>query len=161
MVSLLKGNKHKLQEPFRWSHFFRRFTPLFIVAAILPAVLNTAFSFTQAERSDEVRVWFEPESVIMQKNVPVQLTVMASFDDDTRYITAFTAHFETDQAVTISPQTLSYPTPFRGTTTLGTITVVGNKSGTYALTIPENEVTTSFGKEIVARTSTAQLLVKD
>jgi hypothetical protein len=127
-----------------WTRFFRNFAPLFVIAAILPYILNVAFSYTSAARSNEVRIWFEPESIVTKINQPTTVAVMAGFDDDTRLIGAVNATIAASSQLSLSQNHIAYTTPFRGNVELTKLTFTPNSPGTYTIDVPRQTTTTSL-----------------
>ncbi len=148
-------------EMFSWSRFFRRFAPLFIVSAILPVILNAAFSFTQAERSNEIRLWFEPETVVVKPHQQATITLMAAFEDDTRFMSSLTVPLSASVGLATAPQKVVYDKPFRGTISISKISISATAPGQYLINIPAQTVATSYGSEISAVTSPATIIVRD
>lgn len=143
-----------------WPLFLRRFLPLFVIAAIMPVVLQTAFTFSSAERANELRIWLEPETVITQPNKPVQFKIMAQFEDEARLLSTINFSFATSPLL-ITPTSVNYTLPFRGTTAIGEVTTSAPGAGSYELAIPVENVVLSNSTGVTIITTPAKIIVKN
>lgn len=122
----------------KWSSFFRRFFPWFIIAALLPVVIFAATSrdtyslFSLAAETNQLTVYPQPGRIITSvgKSTPVQL--IGEFDSEAKLISSVTIDvISPDPVMNIQPQTLTFPSPFQGKVKLGSLDIVASRPGTW------------------------------
>lgn len=148
------------REQLNWGRLFKMFSPLFVLSAITPFLLGYSFNFSSAARSNELRIWTEPQSISIKKNQTVQFKVMGAYDDDKKLITDVTAALSGSAGLQLSQRDVHYNEPFQGTVTLGTVTVSAQNSGTYELAIDANR-TTALPDSININTAAAKITVRE
>ena len=145
----------------------RQFLPIFMLSLLLPFFVVLAMRpselrfMTKADQNLELRLWFEPSTVIVNSGDTAELRMVALFEADTKLIPTLTATAKSSPAVSILNGTLSYKKPFRGQVVMGTVKVAANDPGTYGVTIPIEEVQIqAFSDEVKILSTPAKIIVK-
>jgi hypothetical protein len=139
--------------------------PVFLVVALLPTlVVLTSGSrslnlFTRAAGTSQLRLFFEPTTVITRVNQPAKLTLSAGFDSGSKIIPGFSATFSQDKSISVYPARIEYKTPFRGRVFAESIEVIAATVGTYKLEIPAEMVITNMS-DVEVRTVPATIIVQ-
>lgn len=144
------------------SPLLTKFLPVFALAAFLPFLLffvvnspNLRFT-SQADAQKELMLWFEPATIAARPGEKAQVAIMAEVPDTRASIFNVSATLISQDALSFTPTTISYPQPFTGRVLLGKVEVAAAKAGNYELTIPPELVTTS---EQLVKVQTSSLKV--
>lgn len=149
------------QTKLSFRSLFSRFLPLFMLAMILPFFLMITISpeptrltfLTRADRAPELRIWFEPSTIIVSAGQTAKLQVVALFESDKKFLPGL--------EVEINNQTLSYKKPFKGQVVLGEISVPTNTAGKLSIPIVQDKIRlTAFTDTVTFVTSPATILVR-
>lgn len=149
-----------------WSTIGRQFLPVFLIAAVLPIMLFVALSpesitfSSKAAKATEIRVWFEPSSIIANPNQQIELSVMAAFDAESGLLPSLKTQLTSDPGLVLSSSEIVSNRPFKGRTVLEKITVSAKKMGTYTIEIPKESVTTSLSGQVLVETSGATITIR-
>lgn len=160
-----KKHKKSLSLSDKTMGFLRRLLPVFLLAAILPAVLyfvsmppDLRFS-PRADSESELRIWLEPAQVISSPNRQVTLSVKALFESESLLIPSITVVAESD-GLEVGNK-LEYLRPFKGQVELGEMTITTSESGSFVVDIPTEKVEiTAFTAPLTIITSPARIQVK-
>lgn len=123
------------------SHFFKRFSSWFFIAAILPIVVFAATNReaytlnSQAAQNPTIRIWIEPSRLITSVGKPAKLKVYANFENDKKLIHGLTVSLLGGSDLRIAPATLSTPNPFQGRVALGEFSVTPQNTGTFEIAL--------------------------
>lgn len=143
--------------------FLKRFLPLFALSAILPLFLYVALAprqltFSSKASENELRIWFDPHSVVMKPGENYTFDVIVSSESTDKLISNLSLNFSADTNISYSPSTLSHQEPFSGKIKAGQVNITARKSGKYELTIPPESVVFNT-KEVQVITSPASIEV--
>lgn len=139
---------------------FKFFTPFFVIAALAPWVLTTAFNYSSAERSNELLLWIEPQNIITTTGKQETFDVFAEFNDDVRLIPGISLEISSTSQTETKPNKLQYQKPFKGRIRLGTFTQKYQRSGEYQLSIPDHLVKTQLLDSLNVITQSSTVIVK-
>ncbi len=120
--------------------------PLVFVVAVLPALVVLTASFkslslsSSAKGGSQLRLFFEPKIVTTKVNEPVKLRLTAAYDTGDKLASGFSAVLTGDSSLKIFPQRVEHKLPFRGRVFGETIEVIPQRSGTFTLEIPVDQV---------------------
>lgn len=129
---------------------FKKFIPIFALAAILPVLLFAAgntvdYDFTSSANQDPIlRVWLEPAAVVLSPGESIALEVVADLESESDQVHTITAQIPPITGLRITPTQVSHTPPFRGQTTLGEITVTAMTNGKYTVNVPSATIKTSI-----------------
>lgn len=149
----------------KWPNIFKKFLPVFLLAAILPllligAVRTSRYNFLSRAESRVLRLWFEPATVVTSPNAVVTLQLIAEFDISNTPIPSLTATLEADSSLIVDPINISYQKQFRGRTKIADIQVRANSAGSFTINIPQSSVNTTLSP-LTVMTSPATIFVKN
>src|SRR3989344_8493504 len=158
--SLRELRKHQKSVPilFSFRRMLRLFLPVFTIAAITPFLLSHAFNYSRAEKTNELRLWLVPGTIIVKPNETVKLDVLGSFADPVQFFPDLTVAFETSTEISLTPNPFVVKQPFQGRKKLGSITIKPQRAGTYSIA-PAQTIQTSYAKEYVFIRGKATIIV--
>lgn len=139
------------------------FLPVFAISAVLPVFLfylinPPKYDFTpQASQTNEIRVWFEPQSVETKPGQLVHLNLVASMEDEKSLVTSLKFRLNSDPSLIVTPSEIFYKQPFSGRVILGSIDIAANTPGQFKLQIPAQSIETTANFNVI--TGTADILV--
>ena len=138
---------------------------VFVLAVILPVFLigaagtNRLRVFTRADENTELRLWFEPERVETVVGRPVELTLVADYDDQTRLIPAVELRVRSSEGLVMESDTVRYLKSFYGRVVVGTVKVRGTEVGEYKIEVIDGSVNTKL-PDLPVTVGTAMVSVK-
>lgn len=137
----------------------KRFFPILVLAISLPFFIVLAMSpselsfLTRADESLQLRLWFEPNNIILDPGDEAELSVWASFDSDKKLVPTITVPVFADVAgVEILDKEVLYREPFNGKVELGKVRVRALASGQYKVFIEKDDI------KIVALTDDVEII---
>jgi hypothetical protein len=148
-----------------WTTYLQRFSPIFLLAGLLPVFLMFATSKqnyslnTQAAKNLELRLWLEPAAVITSRGARVELEVKAAFENETELAPSLTVKLQPSSNIIIDHSTIQYPSPFRGQVVLDRIVVTAQTRGIHTISIPLENIQFPLAN-VTMITSPATIVVK-
>ena len=146
--------------------YFKKFLPFLAIGAFLPVLLFAALMpeklnwFKQAEQSDELRIWLEPQTLILNPNQVYKLRVMAEFTASDKIMPSLSMVINSENGLSFAPSDLTYPRPFRGKVKIGEVTVFSPQPGTYRIDVPSEKIITDYSRSLNKITSFATIIVQ-
>lgn len=128
------------------SKIVKNFLPVFVLAAMLPFFIGFVVAppdidfFTRADSASSLRVWLEPSNIVMSSGSQTTLTVVASFESETKLIPEISFDVVGSESLAISNSKIVYSIPFSGRVELGEVTVSAAESGKAEVIIPEDSI---------------------
>ncbi|MEK7165320.1 MAG: hypothetical protein AAB874_00750, partial [Patescibacteria group bacterium] len=140
---------------------------VFLLAALSPFMLWLILSpdklslGSRADAQNELRLWFEPGTVITTPNTPTKVSVMASFLADRELVPQLGVQLFVDAhtPVSINPTNITYQTPFNGRTKIGEVEIISTAPGTYTVTLSD-QVATTYSKPLRIQTAPLTIIVQ-
>lgn len=128
-----------------------------VVAAVLPMILVATLSEdlrlkTFADSRPEVRVWMEPEEVVIKAGNNFMVRMYAESSGQEVLVPQITASINAPEGVQVRPNPVMYVGPFSGRVSLGEVNVTVSREGEFDLTIPDLAVDTRLADvQVVTR----------
>jgi hypothetical protein len=135
------------------SELLKKFLPVFMLTMLMPMFVFFTITppdlrfLTRADQNRELRVWFEPSTIVAKKGDSVELKVMTLFESDSVLIPSMSLAIVPQQGIVANQNSLTYKQPFKGQVIIGTVTVKPTKSGTFSIDIPKEQVQVNNYKE--------------
>jgi|GEM_PF-3431737 len=159
------GKSSRLQG-FEALDFIKKFLPVFVLFFFLPFLVMLVMRPSElrfigrADQNDELRMWLEPSTVVMESGDSTTLKVVASFEHESRVIPALT--YKVVPVGFLKPDRMDfrYQKPFRGQVTLGEVVITGLQAGDFEVSIPKESIEVEnydYPLEIV--TSSSRIIV--
>ena len=146
--------------------FLKRFSAVFILSAFLPIGLFLVLSpqnydlFSRAERNLELRLWFEPRSLIIKPQQPIKIKLVGEFMDETAIIGGLNVKLQSD-IFQLTPAEIVYTKPFRGRLVLAEITLTATQTGEFSLEILQENVRINSKDSVSLVTGSTTVAVRD
>jgi hypothetical protein len=86
-----------------------------------------------AAAADQLRVWAEPSDIIAAPGKPITVTLFATYENGYRLLRSSDVVMIPPEGVTVTPGEFHDQTPFSGSKTIGTATIIVNASGTFSI----------------------------
>jgi len=128
-------------------NFVKKISPVMVVSAILPVFLfflynppETTFA-PQASASPELRIWFEPSSLVMSRGSSYDVGVYASIDQKSDFVVQrLSFDLDAPSGLIFGRGNYSFETPFAAEQMVGTISVNPTTEGEHIVSITEGSV---------------------
>ncbi len=144
----------------------RKFLPVFLIFLTLPFLLLLANRpsslrfLAKARDRNELRVWMEPRTYLVNVGQPFELGVVASFEGP-QAVSALRLELNSGEFFVVDKSFLELTRPFRGKTKVGNIKVTALKKGSYNFGFLEGGVKAlGFGDELQIVTSSVRVVVR-
>lgn len=150
---------------FFFKPVLKKFSLLFLLAAVLPVLLigfqSGQFTFfSQASKQPELRIWFEPSSIVVEMGEEVSVKVVAEFIENNKLVTGILANVTGDSNLNIDPQNFAYTVPFQGRSVVAEINFVPSVPGTYTVDLENVDIQTPLKDPVQLVTSPLTLMVE-
>lgn len=163
---LMPGSNKEAHSTTYYQKLFKRFIPIFGLSLFLPFLLFFAisppkFDFTpRANQPQELRLWFEPSSVVAKVGQPTKVKLMGLVENDLEPIHSISINLNPTKNVSVTPSQIVYSDAFTGRTILQVIEITPTAAGEFSIQIPKDKVVTSVG-EVNIITSPLQMIVEN
>jgi hypothetical protein len=170
-IVVVEEKKKKRAQAAGMSKLFggmKRFVPVFLLFMFLPFFMALVmdppdlrfFTGATVEKND-LRVWVEPSSVVVDSGSSVELSVVASFESEEKLIPGLNVRVAADSGVNLSNSSIISNKPFKGQMVIGTFEATALKSGTYEIRIPEGLVSApGFAGSLSVVSGSASLMAR-
>lgn len=143
----------------------KTFLPVFALAAALPLFLILAvgpqrLNFNSKASQNELRIWFDPPSVVAKPGQAIKLNVIASNESSDKLVHSLKIPININPSLSITPLEVGYQEPFSGRVNIGSIAVIAKNQGSFTIEIDPKNVSLNTN-EVQVITSPATITISN